>query len=29
MLPEEISDERVWFETLEGVQRFRGELPTP
>ncbi len=27
MLPEEISDDRVWFETLEGAQRLRDELP--
>ncbi len=26
MFPEEINDERVWFETVEGVQRLRGEL---
>lgn len=28
MLPEEINDDRVWFETLDGVQRLRNELPT-
>jgi len=28
MLPEEINDDRVWFETLDGVQRLRTELPT-
>lgn len=28
MLPEEISDDRVWFETVEGVGRLRAELPT-
>lgn len=27
MLPEEISDDRVWFETIEGAQRLRLELP--
>jgi uncharacterized protein with HEPN domain len=27
MLPEEINDERVWFETVEGVQRLQDELP--
>jgi len=26
MLPEEINDERVWFETVEGVERLRAEL---
>lgn len=26
MLPEEINDDRVWFETVEGVDRLRGEL---
>lgn len=28
-LPEEINDERVWFETAEGVLRLRNQLPTP
>lgn len=28
MLPEEINDDRVWFETVEGVARLRAELPT-
>lgn len=28
MLPEEINDDRVWFETVEGVGRLRAELPT-
>ncbi|MBA2638502.1 MAG: hypothetical protein H0U77_00595 [Nocardioidaceae bacterium] len=27
MLPEEISDDRVWFETVERAQRLRDELP--
>lgn len=27
LLPEEISDDRVWFETLKGAQRLRKELP--
>lgn len=27
MLPEEISDDRVWFETVDGVERVRGDLP--
>jgi uncharacterized protein with HEPN domain len=26
MLPEEINDDRVWFETVEGVDRLRAEL---
>lgn len=26
MLPEEINDERVWFETVEGVERLRRVL---
>lgn len=26
MLPEEISDDRVWFETVEGTQRLRTEV---
>lgn len=26
MLPEEISDDRVWFETVEGAQRLRTEV---
>lgn len=26
MLPEEISDDRVWFETAESAQRLRGEI---
>lgn len=26
MLPEEINDDRVWFETVEGVQRLRTEV---
>ncbi len=28
MLPEEINDDRVWFETVEGVGRLRTDLPT-
>ncbi len=28
MLPAEINDDRVWFETVEGVGRLRAELPT-
>lgn len=27
MLPEEISDDRIWFKTVEGVGRLRAELP--
>ncbi len=27
MLPDEINDDRVWFETIEGVERLRAELP--
>lgn len=27
MLPEEISDERVWFETVEGIDPLRQQLP--
>lgn len=26
MLPEEINDDRVWFETVDGVERLRSEL---
>lgn len=26
MLPEEVSDDRVWFETVDGVERLRAEL---
>jgi len=26
MLPEEINDDRVWFETVEGVRRVRAEI---
>lgn len=26
MLPEEISDDRVWFETVEGARRLRAEV---
>lgn len=29
MLPEEINDDRVWFETVEGAQRLRNELAEP
>lgn len=27
MLPEEINDDRVWFETVDGIERVRGALP--
>lgn len=29
MLPEEISDNRVWYETVEGIDRIRSQISRP